>query len=154
MKWVRAWVGFIFVSSVSFGLPTETSDLSFRTCLRQGLRKNSPPDRDNAKLICLEKFTSISLLTCSLEAKKMEYLSNTEKALKSCYFSRPRAWNTMNCLNVAKKMSLMTDRDNVRLDCFSQLELQQMSRKNCFKIYNSFEQMHYKERYQQVCQEY
>lgn len=145
---------FIFVSSVSFGATLKNTDLYFKTCLRQALHKNTPPDRDNAKKICLNKFVEIPLSSCLVEAKKMEYLTNSEEALKSCYYARPHAWSAKNCLNVAKKLHTTLDRDSMRLDCLSQLEsLQNTGNKSCLIISESFEQLHYKERYKQVCQE-
>lgn len=145
------WI--IFVSSIGFGANLKAVELHFHTCLRQALRKSSPPARDNAKFICLEKFVSIPFSSCLKEARRMEYLSNSEEALKSCYYSRSLVWNTRNCLNVAKKLHTVIDRDRMRLDCFSQLDAQQMSRKNCLLISESFEQTHYKERFKQVCEE-
>ncbi len=84
----------------------------------------------------------------------MEYLTNSEEALKSCYYARPQAWGARNCLNVAKKLHTTLDRDSMRLDCISQLEsLQNSGNKSCLIISEAFEQLHYKERFKQVCQE-
>ena len=146
------WI--IFVSSVGLAAEVKTADLQFRTCVKQALRKNSPPDRDNAKIICLEKFVNIPLSICLDEAKKMEYLTNTEEAYKSCYYSRPQMWTARNCLAVAKRLHTLDDRDSMRLDCFNELESQQPSKKNCSMVSESFEQLHYKERFKQVCLDY
>jgi hypothetical protein len=143
------WI--LFVSSVCFGSGANSADLHFRSCLKQALRKNSPPERDNARSFCLEKFGSVSLSTCSNEATKMEYRSNSEEALKNCYYARPQEWSARSCLNVAKKLLTMLDRDNMRLDCFSQLESQDNNTKNCTMISESFEQPEYEKRYKQVC---
>jgi hypothetical protein len=148
---------FIFMSAVALAASSETrvnaSELHFRSCLKQSMRKNSPPERDDSKLICLEKFVGVTLSSCLGEAKKLEYLTNSEEAYKTCYYSRPQVWNTRNCLDVAKKLHTFIDRDGMRLDCFSQLESQQTSRKNCLMVAVSFEQLHYRERFKQVCQE-
>ncbi len=153
MKLVCTLLWFTFVSSISLSKELKTIDLRFKTCLKQALVKNSPPDRDSSKMICLDKFVGIPLSSCLNESKKLEYLTNSEVALKNCYYSRPQSWSASNCLDVAKKLHTVLDRDNMRLDCFSQLESQQPSRKNCLMVSKSFEQSHYKERYQQVCQE-
>ena len=145
------WI--IFMSSVGFAAQVNPLDLQFRACVKQALRKNSPPDRDNSKIVCLEKFVGIPFSTCLIEAKKMEYLSTSEEAYKSCYYSRPKMWSARNCLNVAKKLHTLADRDSMRLDCFSELESQQASKKDCLMVSESFEQLHYKERFKQVCQD-
>lgn len=142
----------IFLPVMGMGAENASKEILFKSCLKQSLRKNSPPQRDNAKFICLEKFVSIPLSLCLHEAEKMEYLSNTQEALKSCYYSRSQEWNPRNCLAVAKKLHTFIDRDNMRLDCFSQLESQRNTEKNCLMILESFEQLHYKERFKQVCQ--
>lgn len=153
MKLVCTLLWFIFMSSTGFGAQADSVNLAFKSCLRHSLHKNSPPDRDNAKFICLERFVGIPLDTCLNEAMKMEYLSNSQEALKSCYYSRPRIWNARRCLDVAKKLHTISERDNMRMDCFSQLESERMSRVKCLMITESFEQLHYKERFKQVCQE-
>lgn len=153
MKLASTLIWFIFVSSVSFGYQADSVELRFQSCSKQALRKKTPPDRDNAKFICLGKFKGISLSQCLKEAGKMEYLLNSQEALKSCYYSRPQLWNVKRCLDVAKMLHTSIDRDNMRLDCVSQIELQQISQDNCLKVSQSFEQLHYKERFKQACQE-
>ena len=148
------WITFL-VSSVSLGAITPSPMVLLQSCLKQSLRQNSPPDRDNARFVCLEKFVKVPLSVCEKEAQKMEYLTNTEEALKNCYYSRPESFNTRNCLDVAKKLHTSLDRDSMRLDCMSALEsqIESSKNKNCLMIANSFEQLHYKERFKQVCQE-
>ncbi len=146
------WI-ILFVSSVSWSAPAPTAEKLMGHCLKQALHKNSPPDRDNARSVCLGKYTQVSLSRCLSEAGKMEYLLNADEAYKDCYYSRSRDWNTRSCLRVAKKLYTMWDRDSMRLDCYSQLE-SQFSFKNCSVIANSFEQMHYKERFRQACRDY
>jgi hypothetical protein len=142
----------IFLSSVSFGALTKPIDLLFKTCLRQSLQKSSPPDRDNARFVCFEKFPHTPFSTCLDEAKKMEYMSNAEEAMKNCYYSRPQVWSARNCLDVAKKLHTALERDDMRLDCFSEFQAQG-TQSTCSMIANSFEQTYYKERFKQVCQD-
>ncbi len=152
MKLVCKLLLIIFVSSVGFGANPKIQDRSLKVCLKQAMNQKNPPDRDNAKLFCLEKFSGASFSTCLDEAKKLEYLTNSQEALKSCYFSRPKIWSARNCVGVAKQLHTIVDRDSMCLDCISQLEARQISFINCMKISDSFEQLHYKERFEQVCQ--
>ena len=153
MKLVYTLLWFIFMSCVSFGSTAGTADLRYQTCAKQALRKKSPPERDQAKLICLDKMKGISFSKCLSEATKMEYLSTTQEAIKSCYYRRPQIWNAKSCLEVARRLYTSLDRDNMRLDCLSQLESKQVSRASCLRVTQAFEQLHYRERFEQVCQE-
>ncbi len=153
MKLVCTLLCLILMSSVSLGLTAGSVDLRYQSCAQQALRKKSPPERDHAKLICLEKVKGISFEKCLSEAEKMEYLSTTQEALKSCYYGRPQIWNSKSCLEVSRRLYTSLDRDNMRLDCFSQMESKQVSRANCLRVTQAFEQSHYRERFKQVCQE-
>ncbi len=153
MKLVCTLLWFIFMFSVSLGSAAGTADLSYQSCAQQALRKKSPPERDHAKLTCLERVRGISFSKCLSEARKMEYLSSTQEALKSCYYGRPNIWNAKSCLEVARRLYTSLDRDNMRLDCLSQLESKEISRASCLRVTRSFEQLHYRERFEQVCQE-
>ncbi len=153
MKLVCTLLCFIFVSSVSFGLTAGSADIRYQSCAQQALRKKSPPERDHAKSICLDRIKGISLKKCLREAEKMEYLLTTQEALKSCYYARPQIWNSKSCLEVARRLYTSLDRDNMRLDCLSQMESKQISRASCLRVTQAFEQLHYRERFEQVCQE-
>ncbi len=143
---------FICLSSIGFGYEAKALDYRFKVCLKQALKKNTPPDRDNAKLICLEKFKTIPFSICSQEAMKMEYLVNSQEALQNCYFSRPQMWTTRRCLAVAEKLHTALERDSMRLNCVDQLEQQRRDWRTCKKISDAFEQTHHKERVRQTCE--
>lgn len=86
----------------------------------------------------------------------MEYVTNSEEAKRLCYFSKPLAWSVNNCLGVAKSLHTAVDRDAMRLDCLEQLLVQpgnqtKMTQVSCLKIAKSFEQVHHRERFAQVC---
>jgi hypothetical protein len=152
MKLVCMLMWVVLLSSLGFAAVPKSVHLEFKSCLSAALKKISPPQRDNAKFICLEKFKGISFSTCFKEARKMEYITNSEEAKRLCYYSKPLAWSVGNCLGVAKSLHTILDRDAMRLDCLEQLGNQfRMTQVSCLKIAKSLEQAHHKERFVEAC---
>lgn len=131
---------------------TATAKAELTTCLKRSLYYSTPPDRDEARQECLSKERNLDLSKCMREAQRMEYLLNEQISLRECYNSRPQFHSMPNCLNVAKKLHTITDRDGMRLDCVSQMGLPKGAAE-CLNVAKSFEQTLYKKRIVRICLE-
>lgn len=131
--------------------PTESD---FKSCTKNSLKLNSPNERDQARLGCLEKKLpqTSTLSSCLKEAKKFEYLLTEQEAIKTCYHSNSKFWGIKNCLTVAKELHSLSDRDGMRLDCVATLGVPN-DKGQCLNFANSFEQIEYKRKFNSTCLE-
>lgn len=142
----------VFVSVLTAHAAKPSKTLELKSCLKNSLKNATPPSRDHARQNCLEDHLKVSLNVCLSEAQKMEYLTNEQAALKSCYYTRPAVGTLKSCFGVAKKLHSLSDRDGMRLDCISTYGLPSSS-SGCLKAANSFEQTQYKNRFLSTCLE-
>lgn len=132
----------------------ENKDSDFRICTKNSLQFSTPQQRDLKRLDCLEKRwpKSLSLQQCLKEARKFEYLTNEQLAIKSCYHTNSHFTGIKNCLTVANQLHEITERDDMRYECVSVAGLPK-KKSECLNVANSFEQLKYKKKLNVVCLE-
>lgn len=146
-------IGVVLFLGIGFSVSAAKTDKTFPLCLQGALIPPTPQQRDEARQACLRRFINISLSKCLDEARRMEYLFNEQEALKMCFYIRPQAWNLPNCFDVAKKLHTRADRDGMRLECFTQMDLP-IDKKSCLKLAKSFEQRQHEMRFVSTCSEH
>lgn len=144
----------VFLFSVSAIAAIEKKDSEFRICTKNSLQYATPQQRDLNRLDCLEKKwpRSLTLQQCLKEARKFEYLTNEQLAIKSCYYTNVQYTGIKNCLTVANQLHEISERDDMRYDCVSVAGLPKI-KSECLNIANSFEQLKYKKKFNFVCLE-
>ena len=144
----------IFLISVPGLAAIEKKDSEFRNCTKNSLLYATPQQRDLNRLNCIEKKwpKSLTLQQCLKEARKFEYLTNEQLAIKSCYHTNTQYAGIKNCLTVANQLHEIFERDEMRFDCVSVAGLPK-KKSECLNIANSFEQLKYKNRLNIVCLE-
>ena len=145
-------ITFIFSASAIAGIEKRESE--FRNCTKNSLFYSTPQQRDLNRLDCIEKKwpKSSSLQQCLKEARKFEYLTNEQLALKSCYHTNAQFAGIKNCLTVANQLHEVSERDDMRYDCVSVSGLPK-KKSECLNVANSFEQLKYKKKFNIVCLE-
>lgn len=145
-------IGVVLFLGMGFSVLAAKTDKSLPLCLKSSLVPPTPQQRDEARQACLRRFINISLLKCLDEAQRMEYLVNEQETLRACFYTRPQAWNLPNCFDVAKKLHTRADRDGMRLECLTQMDLP-IDKKSCLKLAKSFEQRQHEMRFVNSCSE-
>lgn len=132
----------------------EKRESEFRNCTKNSLQYSTPQQRDLNRLECIEKKwpKPSTLQQCLKEARKFEYLTNEQLAIKSCYHTNAQYAGIKNCLTVANQLHEVSERDDMRYDCVSVSGLPK-KKSECLNIANSFEQSKYKKKFNIVCLE-
>lgn len=126
----------------------------FQSCTKRSLQLSTPQLRDLERLDCLERKwpKARSLKQCLEEARKFEYLTNEQLALKSCYYTNTRYAGIKNCLFVADQLHEVAERDEMRYDCVSVAGLPK-NKSQCLNISKEFEQIKYRKKLNGSCLE-